>query len=48
MAGMMGMVKLFVRNGVQVVQEVYPAYQRKNGGDGHAGQGHRRRHRAPR
>ena len=29
MAGMMGMVKLFVRTGVQVVQEVYQAYQRK-------------------
>jgi 3-oxoacyl-[acyl-carrier-protein] synthase III len=29
MAGMMGMVKLFVRNGVQVVQEVYQAYQQK-------------------
>ncbi|HSQ18672.1 MAG TPA: 3-oxoacyl-[acyl-carrier-protein] synthase III C-terminal domain-containing protein [Anaerolineales bacterium] len=29
MAGMMGMVKLFVRNGVQVVQEVYAAYQQK-------------------
>ncbi len=27
MAGMMGMVKLFVRNGVQVVVEVYRAYQ---------------------
>jgi 3-oxoacyl-[acyl-carrier-protein] synthase III len=29
MAGMMGMVKLFVRTGVGVVQEVYQAYQRK-------------------
>ena len=29
MAGMMGMVKLFVRNGVQVVKEVYQAYQKK-------------------
>lgn len=29
MAGMIGMVKLFVRNGVQVVQEVYQAYQKK-------------------
>jgi 3-oxoacyl-[acyl-carrier-protein] synthase III len=29
MAGMMGMVKLFVRTGVQVVQEVYLAYQKK-------------------
>jgi 3-oxoacyl-[acyl-carrier-protein] synthase III len=29
MAGMMGMVKLFVRTGVQVVQEVYQAYQQK-------------------
>jgi 3-oxoacyl-[acyl-carrier-protein] synthase III len=29
MAGMMGMVKLFVRTGVQVVEEVYHAYQRK-------------------
>jgi 3-oxoacyl-[acyl-carrier-protein] synthase III len=29
MARMMGMVKLFVRNGVQVVQEVYQAYQKK-------------------
>ncbi|GAB4471501.1 MAG: hypothetical protein Kow0088_05290 [Anaerolineales bacterium] len=27
MAGMMGMVKLFIRNGVQVVIEVYRAYQ---------------------
>ncbi len=27
MAGPMGMVKLFVRNGVQVVQDVYAAYQ---------------------
>jgi 3-oxoacyl-[acyl-carrier-protein] synthase III len=27
MAGMMGMVKLFIRNGVQVVVEVYRAYQ---------------------
>lgn len=27
MAGMMGMVKLFIRNGVQVVTEVYRAYQ---------------------
>ena len=26
---MMGMVKLFVRNGVQVVQDVYQAYQQK-------------------
>lgn len=29
MAGPMGMVKLFVRSGVQVVREVYEAYQRK-------------------
>jgi 3-oxoacyl-[acyl-carrier-protein] synthase III len=29
MAGPMGMVKLFVRTGVQVVQEAYDAYQRK-------------------
>jgi 3-oxoacyl-[acyl-carrier-protein] synthase III len=29
MAGMMGMVKLFVRTGVQAVQEVYEAYNRK-------------------
>ena len=29
MVGMMGMVKLFVRTGVQVVQEVYQAYQQK-------------------
>jgi len=29
MAGMMGMVKLFVRSGVQVVQDVYQAYQQK-------------------
>lgn len=29
MAGPMGMVKLFVRTGVQVVQEAYEAYQRK-------------------
>ncbi|OGN93548.1 MAG: hypothetical protein A2Z71_10605 [Chloroflexi bacterium RBG_13_50_21] len=29
MAGMIGMVKLFVRNGVQVVEEVYQAYQQK-------------------
>jgi 3-oxoacyl-[acyl-carrier-protein] synthase III len=29
MAGMMGMVKLFVRNGVQAVQEVYQAYQKR-------------------
>jgi 3-oxoacyl-[acyl-carrier-protein] synthase III len=29
MAGPMGMVKLFVRSGVQVVQDVYGAYQRK-------------------
>jgi 3-oxoacyl-[acyl-carrier-protein] synthase III len=29
MAGMMGMVKLFVRTGVQVVTEVYQAYQQK-------------------
>ena len=29
MAGMLGMVKLFVRTGVQVVQEVYQAYQQK-------------------
>jgi 3-oxoacyl-[acyl-carrier-protein] synthase III len=29
MAGMIGMVKLFVRNGVQVVQDVYQAYQQK-------------------
>lgn len=28
MAGMMGMVKLFVRNGVQVVKDVYQAYTR--------------------
>ncbi len=27
MAGMMGMVKLFIRNGVQVVSEVYTAYR---------------------
>jgi 3-oxoacyl-[acyl-carrier-protein] synthase III len=27
MAGLMGMVKLFVRNGVQVVRDVYGAYQ---------------------
>jgi 3-oxoacyl-[acyl-carrier-protein] synthase III len=29
MAGMMGMVKLFVRNGVQAVQEVYQAYHKR-------------------
>ena len=29
MAGMMGMVKLFVRNGVQAVQEVYQAYHNR-------------------
>jgi 3-oxoacyl-[acyl-carrier-protein] synthase III len=29
MAGMMGMVKLFVRTGVEVVREVYEAYQQK-------------------
>jgi 3-oxoacyl-[acyl-carrier-protein] synthase III len=29
MAGMMGMVKLFVRSGVQVVQDVYRAYQKR-------------------
>jgi len=29
MAGMMGMVKLFVRTGVQVVKDVYQAYQQK-------------------
>ena len=29
MAGMVGMVKLFVRNGVKVVGEVYQAYQQK-------------------
>ncbi len=29
MAGPMGMVKLFVRSGVQVVRDVYEAYQRK-------------------
>jgi 3-oxoacyl-[acyl-carrier-protein] synthase III len=29
MAGMIGMVKLFVRNGVQVVEDVYQAYQQK-------------------
>ena len=29
MAGPMGMVKLFVRTGVQVVREVYSAYQNK-------------------
>jgi 3-oxoacyl-[acyl-carrier-protein] synthase III len=29
MAGPMGMVKLFVRTGVQVLQEVYAAYQRR-------------------
>jgi 3-oxoacyl-[acyl-carrier-protein] synthase III len=29
MAGMMGMVKLFVRTGVQTVKEVYQAYQQK-------------------
>jgi len=31
MAGPMGMVKLFVRNGVQVVREAYQAYQEKLG-----------------
>lgn len=29
MAGMIGMVKLFVRNGVQVVEEVYQSYKEK-------------------
>jgi 3-oxoacyl-[acyl-carrier-protein] synthase III len=29
MAGLMGMVKLFVRNGVEVVNDVYGAYQAK-------------------
>ncbi len=29
MAGMVGMVKLFVRNGAQVVEDVYHAYQQK-------------------
>jgi 3-oxoacyl-[acyl-carrier-protein] synthase III len=29
MAGMIGMVKLFVRNGVHVVRDVYQAYQQK-------------------
>jgi 3-oxoacyl-[acyl-carrier-protein] synthase III len=29
MAGMMGMVKLFVRTGVQVVREVYASYQKR-------------------
>jgi 3-oxoacyl-[acyl-carrier-protein] synthase III len=29
MAGMIGMVKLFVRTGVQVVEDVYQAYQQK-------------------
>jgi 3-oxoacyl-[acyl-carrier-protein] synthase III len=29
MAGMIGMVKLFVRSGVQVVEDVYQAYQQK-------------------
>jgi 3-oxoacyl-[acyl-carrier-protein] synthase III len=29
MAGPMGMVKLFVRNGVQVIQDVYRAYQKR-------------------
>lgn len=29
MAGMMGMVKLFVRSGVSIVQEVYQEYQRR-------------------
>jgi 3-oxoacyl-[acyl-carrier-protein] synthase III len=29
MAGLMGMVKLFVRNGVQAVQDVYQAYQKR-------------------
>jgi 3-oxoacyl-[acyl-carrier-protein] synthase III len=29
MAGPMGMVKLFVRNGVQVIQEVYRSYQKR-------------------
>ena len=31
MAGPMGMVKLFVRTGVQVVREVYQAYQKRIG-----------------
>lgn len=29
MAGMMGMVKLFVRNGAQIVRDVYQSYQKK-------------------
>jgi 3-oxoacyl-[acyl-carrier-protein] synthase III len=29
MAGMMGMVKLFVRSGVQIVQDVYRSYQKR-------------------
>jgi 3-oxoacyl-[acyl-carrier-protein] synthase III len=37
MAGPMGMVKLFVRTGVQVVQEVYRSYQEKQAGLGQAG-----------
>jgi hypothetical protein len=32
MAGPMGMVRLFVRNGVQVVREVYEAYRRMESG----------------
>ena len=37
MAGPMGMVKLFVRTGVQVVRDVYAAYQSKLGEMGMAG-----------
>ena len=37
MAGPMGMVKLFVRTGVQVVRDVYAAYQAKLGEMGMAG-----------
>jgi 3-oxoacyl-[acyl-carrier-protein] synthase III len=37
MAGMMGMVKLFVRSGVQVVQDVYHAYQKRMAETGMAG-----------
>jgi len=37
MAGPMGMVKLFVRNGVQVVRDVYAAYQEKLGELGMSG-----------
>jgi 3-oxoacyl-[acyl-carrier-protein] synthase III len=29
MAGMMGMVKLFVRTGVQVIKDIYQAYEQK-------------------